>query len=242
MSFSAEILFMLGVVCLYIYDSALLLGSSEAVFSLKRHKRWAVDFGARNYTVNGKEVFIPNPLLFHRPIARASWFPELKHPEASKWESSHSIFEAIKIPMWLIALALFVGFPLGFFTRLGDSALLMSIMVLLFSIAVALGWIWICRVELNVTTKRFLFLAFESIVCPPFALNLVRHVSLGIPVQESLVTAAQRILACSEWELTRQKLLVRMKEELEIDEPDTPRYRELSIMKTILQEAEPCQG
>ncbi len=242
MALSAEVLLMLAIVGLYVYDSTLLLYCNEGVLLPKGKNDWAVNFGSGNVGVLGKELYVPSPLLFHRPLFRLSWEFE-GNTLTEMVDLPRHEFAALAPMVWSIALALFVLLPLGFFTRLGDSALLPALLLIFGNIVFSLVWVWLNRAKFNLSNKKFASLAFESLICPPFALNIVRHLSLNIPVSEDLVSAAHRLQQAESWNQTRLTLLARLDSEIDSEEPETERLRLLLVHRQALAiESNECQA
>lgn len=229
---------MIAVVGLYLYDSALLLYCNEAILVPRRNSNWNVVFGSEHLRVIGKEVYIPNPFQMHRPLFRASWDYVGGAKTQETWEPPRKSFMPLTPLVWNMAVALFVFLPLGFFTRLGDSILRPALVLLFSSILAALVWIWIHRTEFRITTKRFIGLAFESLVCPPFALNLVRHVAMTVPVSEDLVSVARRLQNPNDWRRTREQLIRRLSNEMEYEDTGSARYALLQDRRRGLD----CEG
>lgn len=235
MAFQAEILLMTAAIGLYVYDSALLLRSNEGILFPKRRNGWGVGFGSHRFQVMGKEPFLPNPFLPHRPLFRLSWKYEGK-PLSEPCDPPRGAFQALAPWVWIMAISLFVFFPLGFFSRLGDRMLFMGISSLYLSIFVALMLLWHKRDQFYLSHRRFAALAFESLICPPFALNIIRHVSMSIPVAEDLVSAAQRLQTPSHWHATRAECLTRLDSEIECEEEGTGRMGVLQAYRRKLHE------
>lgn len=235
MVFQAEILLMAAAIGLYVYDSALLLRGNEGILFPRRINAWGVGFGSHRFQILGKEPFLPNPFLPHRPLFRLSWKFEGK-PLSEPCNPPVGAFLALVPWVWIMAISLFVLFPLGFFSRLGDRMLLMGIASLYLSIFVALGLLWNKREQFYLSRRRFSALAFESLICPPFALNMIRHVSVSIPVAEDLVSAARRLQDPSHWHATRAECLRRLDSEIECEEENTGRMSLLQEYRRRLHE------
>jgi hypothetical protein len=223
-----EILLMTAIIGLYLYDSAMLLYGNQAILAATRRGKWLVEFGSSTYQVLRKDLYIPNPFLPHRAQFLLSWKLEGGPAEAevSLAEYARSA-RPLGLMVWCMAMALFVLLPLGFFTRLGDPMLLIAVLVLYASIIAALAWLWMHRGSFRLTGKKFAAIAFESVVCSPFALNLVRKVTLGVPVHEDLVSAAMRLQDAEGWDTTRATLVRRLNEKIEAEEENTDRMAAL---------------
>ena len=213
---SAEALLMGGVVALYLYDSTILLHCNEAVMYPVGRTGWALRFGSHRFQWRGREVFLPDPSTPHRPLYRLLWSYDMPSNEAVKrvpewlrgdWKLTGAI--------WAMVFALGLLLPLGLFSRWGDLMIVAALAVFYASAVMALSLIWRRRLKLALGRNQFLRLAFECLTCPPFALNLIRHVSLLTQPPVDLVTTACGLQDAKAWEETRSRLMDRLQEELQ---------------------------
>ena len=217
---SAEVMLMGAVVALYLFDSMVLLYCNEAVMYPVGQEGWKLSFGSRRFQWRGREVFLPNPLKPHRPLYRVVWsYGAPSHEGASPhW---HRSYRGLGIAIWSMALSLGLLLPLGLFSRWGDVMIVAALIVFYGAALVALGMLWRRRKALRLGRNPFLRLAFECLTCPPFALNLIRHVSLLTQPAE-LLPAASGLQDVKAWEETRQLLVARLQEELQWLGPSDP--------------------
>jgi hypothetical protein len=226
------------VASIYLYDSTLLLHTNEGVLTPTRAGRWSVSLGTHDYRLLGKHLFIPNPLFPHRPLFRLAWSFEGETSAAPEnWDERSEALRPIVPMIWIMALALFVLLPLGFFTTLGDLALIAAIALLYLSIVAALIWIWHRRSEFNLAGKQFVALAFETLVCSPLALNLVRRLSAQIPAREDLVSASRRLQTTEDWHATRAMLVARLDEAIDFEEEGSQRMAHLREYRRSIAES-----
>lgn len=231
---SAELVLMAAIAGLYLYDSALLLHCNEAVLVPGGRRGWTVGFGSPNLGIGGKELLVPSPLQIHRPLYRLSWQFESAGAAVQPWAPAPERFAALAPLLWVIAVALFVLLPLGLFTRVGELALLAALVLLYPGILAALAWTWRHRAEFGLSRRRFAGLAFESLVCPPFALNLVRHLAGNVQVREDLVSAARRLQGEEGWARTRRQLVKRLSNEIDAEDAGSERHGLLQQRRQML--------
>lgn len=237
MAAEAELALMAGAAALYLADSAFLLYSNEGVVSPKGRNGWSVRFGS-TLRLRGKELFVPSPLTPHRPVFRLTWDPDQAGRAGDpSWSARRGALGPLTPLVWGMALALFALLPLGLYTRLGDAALLAAIALLYVSIIAALGWLALARRRLGIAGRRLAALAFESLVCPPLALNVIRKVSAEMTAREDLVDAARRLLAPADWERARLQFVSRIEEELESEDEDSARASRLRRRRQDLLQA-----
>ena len=238
MLLEAEIGLMLAVVGLYLYDSALLLYGNEGVVSAVGRSRWSVGF-ASSITLRGRNLFIPSPLFPHRPIFRLAWNPQAGAAAADPaWTERRALFRPLAPFVWGMLVAIFVLLPLGLFSRLGDAMVLAAFALLYANILVLLGWLALRRARYGLSGGRLARLAFEVLVCSPFALNLVRKLSTEMPVDEDLVRAARRLQPAEQWHASRKQILLRIDEELDFEAEDSGRSAALKALRGELAREE----
>lgn len=239
MLLQAEVLLMALAIGLYLYDSALLLHFDEAVLVPAGRSRWLVRFGSDKLRLMGKELLLPNPLLPHRPLYRLSWrIPPVPAALDDQWAARRTLFKRLAPLAWGMALALFVLLPLGLFTWLGTPLLLAALLLLYINTVVALSWIARNRTRLGLSRKHLTLLAFESLVCPPLALNLIRRISLAMPVREDLMVAAERLQSLADWNSTRREFIRRLDEEIDGEDEGSERAALLRRSRQRLMEDE----
>jgi hypothetical protein len=237
----AEVLFMLLTLGLYLYDSALLLHINEGVVAPTRGGGWRVRFGSSHLSFRGKELYVPSPFLPHRPEFRLLWGLPSKSMEAhSVWEARRDLFKALGPLVWGMALALFVLLPLGLFSVLGDRMLLLAIFLLYLSIAGALFWLGMKRKQLGMSTRRLGVLAFELLVCPPFAVNVIRRVSAEMPLDADLMSVARQLQVPADWNVTRGEFIARLDEQIDAEDENCERIALLRNSRQKLIEDGSC--
>jgi hypothetical protein len=239
----AEILLLIGMAGLYLYDSVQLLANNEVLLTPVRQNTWGALFGADSFQVRGKEPCIPNPLLPHRPLYRFSWRTEGLVGPCQPWMPPGNVYIALVPFIWTMVLALFFVIPLGFFTHLGDLAIAAGVILFYINALSALALVWFKRATLGISGKRFASLALESLSCPPFALNLVRHISLSVQPREDFLSVAGRLLSSAEWDAALRKMIVRVKNEIDWEDERTPRAETLNThLQHLSRESDSCRA
>lgn len=234
---SAEALLISMAAGLYLYDSMLLVYCNEGILVASGRADWTMRFGSAYLSVFGKEVFLPNPLFPHRPVYRLGWRLEGGERTGKQdWTTQRTALRPLGPFIWGIAGGLFLALPLGLFTRLGEGALLAALLLIYANIVLALAWLWLHRATFALSGRKFAALAFESLACPPFALNLVRRISRETPIAEDLAVAGRRLLKPERWQQARAMLVARIDEELAFAEDDVIRVNSLQKHRGELME------
>jgi hypothetical protein len=232
---SAEVLLMLLAAGLYIYDSALMLYANEAVL-MRRGGRWTASFGSDRARLLNRELLFPDLLAPHRPAFRLSWRFEGDGANAASiaWTRLADALRPPALLIWAMAAALFALLPAGLFSRLGSPLVFAAVGVLYGSIAATLVWLYRKRNDLALEGRRFAALAFEALVCPPLALNLLRKVAATQVIDEPFPSAAQRLLTREDWEAARRECLTRLDDEIAGEDEASARYAALAAARERL--------
>lgn len=230
---SDEAWLMLLAAALYLVDSFWLLASNEAVLFRGWRGRWQAGFGVMRWRLGAREPYLPNPFMPHRPQFRLVWRVDGVGP------LDKNTPPALQLPPELTRFApfvcsagvvLFVLLPLGLFAKLGTGFTL-AVIVLLYTInSAALLQLWLLRGHLKLSKPQAAQLVFECLVCPPFAINLVRRLCARLRHDEDFVAAAARLLRPADLALAHAQCLMRLDEQIEC-EPDS------STRLTLLQAA-----
>lgn len=237
----AEVLLMLVAAGLYLYDSALLLHINEGVVTPKRGGGWRVRFGSSHLSFRGKELYVPSPFLPHRPGFRLLWdLPSRSMEARSVWKARRELFKPVVPLVWAMAFALFVLLPLGLFSVLGDWILLLALAVLYLGSAGALLWLGTRRRQLGMSARQFGILAFELLACPPFAVNVIRRVSVEMPLDADLMSVARELQAPADWNATRGEFITRLDEQIDAEDENSERIARLRDSRRKLIEEGPC--
>jgi hypothetical protein len=231
------------MVLLYLYDSALLLAANEALLAPGRKGRWHALFGAQGFQVRGKEPLLPNPLLPHRPLYRFSWDTAGLTGPSEPWSAAHDRYAILAPSVWLMLAALFILIPMGLLSSLGSFAIVAGLVVFYANAMLALTLVWLKRVEYQVSGKRLAALAFESLSCPPFALNLVRHLSLGSQARADFATMVEQYLSGAERHAALAQMSARVESAIDVEEEGTPCAQSMNaFLQYLTRESEPCRA
>jgi len=239
----AELLLMGGIAGLYLYDSLKLLQADEGVLSVGLRGGWAFHFGLEHYTLRGKQPFLPNPFHVHRPAFRFRWRPDLGTAASKPWAPPElEPYRRLSAMVFVMAAALFVLIPLGLFSRLGNTALIGGLALFYTTTCLAFACIWRWRSRFGLTAKQVGALAFESLSCPPFAINLIRHISGRVDPQGELLATARQLLAERDWNQMLPEAIDRVAAAMYCEDEDSPRFRALMAQHAFLkQELKLCQ-
>lgn len=171
---------MLGIIGFYLYDSIMLLCYNEVVFS-ESFGRWTFSSPDNNLRVRHKALFMPNPLTPFRPMFRVTWST---NDSPLTEESTNELLKVVDLTrsLGIVVMLLFAEIalvvPTVIFTRGTGLLFLGTLMAVYLTILLALGLVYANRAGLALSNKRFASLAFDSLACPPFAINMLRKITL----------------------------------------------------------------
>jgi len=227
---SVEVLLVVAAAAIYIADSAQLLYANEGlVFPVGR--QWRATLGAKQFSLLGRALHVPAPLAPQRPLFRLTWSASEEAvaaahaASAGPWNAVAKRFAPLALPLWVIALGLFALLPIGLFSPLGDRAILPGLLCIYGGALWALAWTWMRRDRFRLALPTWISLAFECLVCPPCAVNLVRKLSLRMDEALlpacNLLQAADTLLGAPERCTFRQSLIESLEGRADIDEGPT---------------------
>ncbi|WP_158755083.1 hypothetical protein [Dyella sp. S184] len=212
---------MAGIVALYLYDSALLLFHNEIVLETRRSG--CLVSGGAAMEFRGRHPYLPNPLCPHRPLVRLSWSvdePLDGSAHRIRWRRIKLALSSIAPWAWMLFGLFFVGLPgvLCF----GTDALLLGWLVLTYLTIIAmLGQVWVRRKALNLSGRAIAALSLDVLLCAPFAINMVRKISLRQVHSSGLYAFASSTLSAAEKAVLCEILRGRIQASLDFQEPNS---------------------
>jgi hypothetical protein len=163
-------------------------------------------------------LHVLNPFTPHRPSFRLSWdFDRLVAEDKDPlWSARAQEFKQLAPTSMAAGIALFLLLPLGMFTTLGRYAVIPSLLLLYGSTLAALFQLRRRGILAALDRWRFLGFAFECLACPPFAVNIVRRITLAERISEPMPLAAVRLLDAAGWIHLRDQCLLRLDEAMQL--------------------------
>jgi hypothetical protein len=233
---SFEVLLPIGAIAFYVYDSALLLYGNELALERAR-TGWRTSAGLP-LQIARRRPFVPNPLVPGALLFRVRWDVELGGPTDAPFdaEALRTTLTSIRALVTLQALLLLVVLP-PTSILLGAGRLLLAVFVFYYLLTFAVvGILIVKRRTLRVPSRRIAWLALESLLCAPFAANMVRKVALA----RSEELDWQSIASCEFSRETKDRTLravdSRITELLAGEEPGSPRSERFELIRQSLKE------
>lgn len=179
MTFEFETLLVAGAWAFYLYDASILLFVDELMLEMSG-RRCHVRSGATSLFA-GKRPFIPNPLTPHRPLMRASIEDLLGLGNTRKADDMAHYMNAL-VPFKVLSLILLLLFGMAlplvlYWFGTGAELLCWLALVYLF-VGCIVYHAYRRRLVLGLSPRALAMLAFECSACAPFAINVVRKLTL----------------------------------------------------------------
>jgi hypothetical protein len=90
--------------------------------------------------------------------------------------------------------------------------------------------------------RKLAALAFELLLCPPFAVNVIRRTSVDMAVRGDLVALARQLQRPADWQATHRQVLARLDEQIDGESEDSERMALLKGSRQKLLEEAPCRA
>lgn len=174
-----------------------------------------------------KNLYVPNPLTPDHPLFRACWVVSSaadEHQEdIEKLQQFLNELNPLRYMTFSLFVLLLIGLPVVLLKFGTGLALLLLLGVIYCTISVMLALIYRQRDKLGLSRKTFAKLAFDSFACAPFALNLVRKITLNRSLVGDPICFAHQVLDADAFAQLVQALCHRVDEEIEFEDEASPR-------------------
>ena len=221
-----ETLLVLGVLLFYLYDSLMLLNINELIIQ-KSFKKWSYRFPVFGLQILRKFPLVNNLLMPNFLIFNLSWPSHKEEIDSDKLETLiQSMLPLQIIASLLLLLIIFVLPVVAFLFDSGPELLTLFIFIYLL-IIFSVCYLFICRDSLGLSGLKISSIAFESILCPPFAINIARKVSLNYEIGSDPIDCSKMLFDKQTFELFKSDLTSLLKTNMKYHEKDSTRYTEL---------------
>lgn len=209
MTFSFESLFEFGVVGFYMLDATKLLCVNEFLY-LESGGMWGFSGLGRHIELMGRNLWVPNPFTPGYFFIRVYWPSHARYEEPGEIETLETLIGALK-PLRFFTFGLFfsllLGPPIAFSRFGGHLAMIVLVCVVYGTILSMLAITFQRRRALLVSGSAFGKLAFDCLVCPPLALNLVPRLSGGFHSQTDPLLLGRKLLDATSYQHMVKRLM-----------------------------------
>ncbi len=180
----AEVLVLIVGIFLYLTDLGRLLYANEILLVGGANSKWSAITPADGFIFNRRYAVFPRP---HDPgtvVMRFLWPTRTLDSSVRQLDTRQEIearLQSLFVPRVLCTLLLpeiFLGIPLAYSLPSHNWPTFGMILFIYVQIICLVVWLLFSRNELQLPWKFSVLLAFESLVCPPYAINLHRKVAM----------------------------------------------------------------
>lgn len=217
---SAQAQLLIAAALFYAYDACLLLYANEGI-ATPTWRGWRVSSAHNRLSILGKNLYIPNLLLAHRPLYRLAWnSSRIDLHDAENWPAKRKLPGIFSYTVYACAASIFLLLPLAIGVARSETAILLSVACIYLHAILAGAVTLRFSKQLGLTPKNAWSIALECICCPPFAINVIRKLSLQSTTQSNLVGAAFTLLNPEQWQVLQETLVQSIDQEsAESDDP-----------------------
>ncbi len=238
---AAELYLAGGALAFYLLDSALLLYGNELVF-VRSRAGWR-NLAPSEALLFGRHVLLPNPLTPFAPLMRVCWSESASRGAPPVRAAAPGLLLALRplqIGVMLLLLLIAVALPAMLFFY-GQGLLLLALLVSVYALNIAITfWIWRRRAVLGLATRSCTILTVDLLACPPFAINLVRKITMLQPLAGDPLLFARAQFTATGFSALCALLARRIRQELAAGEPGDERHRKLEAFQQRLTELDSC--
>jgi len=227
----------LGAIGLYLYDSVRLLYGNEMLFE-QRGRTWQVHGGA-DFLLSGRRPCLPNPLTPGRLLFSARWSPAAASAASvadvaaiARLEATARVLRPVVMTLLVLLIGALPAIALGY----GAGRLLLALFALYYgAVVLLLVLLWMRRHDLALSGSAYIALCADALLCAPFAVNLIRKLSLRAqPIPDPFGFAVQHLQPeqrVHAFELMRAQA----SQNLQMEEPLSPAYTALEAFLALLR-------
>ena len=222
----ADILVLILGAILYLTDLARLLHTNEVLFVGRTGRQWYAMTPANGLRFSRKHAVLARPYDPGAITVRMMW-PSERTPPAEYRKNLESRLRQLFIPRHFCMLLLpeiFLGIPITY-SVLGNSAITLAILAVIYlQILALIAWLFFSRKKFQLSWATCLLLAFESLVCIPYAINMHRKIAEKLvpsDVTDALGVSEQLLDEEQQFELKRNIRSV-VTEQIERNTNSTP--------------------
>ncbi|WP_370678594.1 hypothetical protein [Comamonas sp. GB3 AK4-5] len=229
----------LAIALFYLYDAALALQPEQGLLRRGR-KQWLARLATEGFELRRQRLLWPPLWLLHQPLYRLHWNPTRivlpGEPAPALALATHAAsFKGFALPLYLLAAALFIALPIALFA-LHSEAILLAMLALIYLCTLCIALLTLRHGRRGHSERRLArSTALQLMLCPPFALNAVRKLSLAHGVDGDLLQSAQQLMAPAQWSVFAGRVQAVMEQELQ-EIAELPEYAQHHAhMQTALE-------
>jgi len=224
-----------AIVSFYLIDSAMLLYANELLL-VETRGTWT--FAVPRFEVLGKRAYLPNPLLPDAVPWRIFWSPTHFVARPDRPDALEPYFQAL-LPMRYLSVGLLmlliVAAPMALLIAGPRDEVLWLFAAIYCLIIGMLVQLYRKREVLGVSSMAFLKLAFDSLICPPLAVNLVRKVGLTRQIPGDPIAYSRELFDDATFRQLVEAVCRQVDEQSTLEDEETPQHESLIDYRTYLK-------
>lgn len=194
-----EILIVIGIVGFYIYDSTHLYFYNEFNIQKGLNASFKSQLISRKFNFSRQYLVIPNLLLSHQLLYKCAWRFKNIHSAIDQNEIEHIrkislTLKPLQIINFIIFLLTLGILPLLLIYKAGYLAISITLMMIYGLNLFSIFFVMIKRKILQLSWLKTIQLLLDVLLCPPFAVNLLRKISLNYQIKTEGILFASQIL------------------------------------------------
>lgn len=220
-----------GMVGFYLWDATQLLPPGQWLL-LWDGRRWRAHWPSDQWRWLGQRIWLPAPWRPDIAALRVRWQPALgQAPEPQSIAALAAQLQAIRRLRWPVALLALLLPALVALLRYAPQRewwLLAALLLVYASAGWIAAWAWPLARQHGASRGQAAAQTAEYLLCPPMALNAVRHLSARLrwPPGDALDFAAQHLRA-ADWQALRYRLAQQVQDDMALLPDGDERLRRL---------------
>lgn len=166
----------------FLYDAVMLVYSNELLF-VRSPAGWRA-VRPKGLEVLGKTLYLPSPLMLWQPAIRLAWPLDEGNAaviDYARQDRHARAMLALRLPVIVLAGLILVYLPLALVTVETGPLVWSGLAMAYLAVLTLLLMVYRLRRQIGLTAKGMLGLAIELLLCPPYAINVVRRLTLKWP-------------------------------------------------------------
>jgi hypothetical protein len=239
---SFEVLLPLGAIAFYLLDSAMLLYSNELLLQC-RAQRWTYSAGS-NFFLLGRRLWLANPLQPQDALFRLSWSESDRRAAKEAPLQLSPFIDALRPLRYLVVVLLVLliaGLPLSALL-FGAGIVMLGVIGMYYAVVLAaLGVVYARRGIFGLASPRALLsVAFDALACPPFAVNLVRKLTLRRSIAGNPLEFAKLALSSEHFASLVSVICARVDSDLQAAAENSANMQALREFRAYLEAQTAC--
>ena len=178
---SSEYLLVICIIGFYLFDSIMLLYGNEVILTESGGK-WNLLFPINNFFILNKALFIPNPLTPYSPLLLLYWTSpenELDAVDSGALDNFIRALRPLKYMIGILFALMIFAVPIILIRYGAEKKFIILLLTVYINILLIISYIGYYRSELNISVRKYILIIVESLICAPYALNILRKLSLN---------------------------------------------------------------